>query len=905
MSHKILVIEDNPISRKMVRVALQAEGYTVIEAPDGKTALTLMIEQKPDLVLQDLLLPDVNGFDLLAQLRKVPSAAKIPILALTGLIAKADELRLADAPFTDYLFKPLEPSLLVSTVRSHLPLGEYSPEKPGKNRRILVVDDESSQLKLLATYLSHLGFEVATASNGNDGLVKAREYQPDAIISDVLMPGLDGFQLCIKIRQDPELARVPILLRSNSYDQAGDKELARKVGAYALVPTDPEFREVIRSLLESLESAPAPLACDTQTFQNEYKERVARQLDRQAMVAAQLAQRCAAQTAQISVLASIGENFRQGQVDKQALLNDVLAQYLNVTGFSCGAMYLIGSDNQLDLSAQIGFPDEVVKSLPSFFGFKGVLHDFLQEGKPVSFVVSPSGQAPFARLLSNLRAQTLLITPLRFRNEQLGVIAVISALLRPSPDCLTFSNALTDQIGQVIAFSRVVSRLQYLASYDSLTDLPNRTQLCERVRLAIAKGNHSNLFLLNLDRFQEINNTLGYRNGNVLLCQFARRLEETFAGQAFVARLGADEFAVLSLEPPGAAVDRTARKILTSLEPAFRLDGLQIAVRGRVGIALIPEHGSDPDTLLSYADLAQRAARRTGNDYLIYPAHVEPYSPDLLALLGELREAIEQDQLELYYQPKVSFKTGQPIGVEALLRWRHATRGWIAPDQFIPLAEKAGLIHSITLWVLPAAVKQAQFWRNRGLNISVAVNISARDLQDSTFPDVVLQICRSTATPLEVLTLELTETAVMADPAKTEAAFQRLKDMGVRLSIDDFGTGYSSFSYLQKLPANEIKIDKSFVAGMLTDPRSAAIVRSIIDLGRNLRLSVVAEGIEDRPTWDVLADLCCEAGQGYHICRPLPPEELVEWVNRSPWRAQPYGTRSVMFNRDSFVDDER
>src|ERR1043166_3550358 len=873
----------------------------VVEAADGKTGLRLMTEQRPDLVLQDLLLPDMNGFDLVVQLRALPQGEKIPILAVTGFMAKADELRVAAAPFTEYLFKPLEPTLLVSTVKSHLSVGS---EKLGLRRHVLVVDDDPAQQKLLATYLTHLGIEVATAAHGTDGLLKAREQRPDAIVSDVLMPGLDGFQFCAKVREDPELARIPIVLRSNKYDQPADKELAREVGAFALVPSDPEFRDAIDALFASLESTPLPISRDPDGLKSAHEERVSQQLDRQAMLSVQLARRCAAQSAQLSVLASMGDNFHHGKVDHRTLLTDVLAQYLNVMGFSCGAIYLVQPENDLELAAQIGFPDEIFKSLPTFFGFKGILQEATREGEPVSFSLSPQGETGFSRLLTDLRAQSLLITPLRFRNEPLGVIVLISDMLQPDPDWLPFSKALTYQIGQVVALGRAISRIQYLASHDPLTNLPNRTHLCERIQTSIANGNKAALFLLNLNRFQQINNSLGYRNGNMLLGQFARRLEETFASHAVVARLGADEFVVLSPDGPGNSVDQTARKILASLEPTFRLDGLPIGVRGRIGIALLPDHGIDPDTLLSCADMAQRAARRTGNDYLIYPAHVESYNADHLGLLADLRHAIEENQLRLHYQPKVSFKTGQPIGVEALLRWPHPNKGMIVPDRFIPLAEQAGLIHSITLWVLPEAVKQIQLWRRGGLNVGVAVNISASDLQDFTFPDFVLQVCRSTGTPLDALTLELTESAVMADAAKTETAFQRLQKMGVRLSIDDFGTGYSSFSYLQKLPLTEIKIDKSFVTCLRQDDRSAAIVRSIVDLGKHLRLSVVAEGVEDEQTWDSLAVLRSDTAQGYYICRPLPADDVFRWLN-NPERLSLPTRPSNLHTGTGVLDQER
>ena len=884
MNQKILVIEDNPISRKVVRVALEAEGYRVIEAADGRTGLALMVEESPDLVLQDLLLPDYNGFDLVWELRAVRGDEKIPILALTGLIAKADAMRVTDAPFSDYLFKPVEPAHLVSVVRGYLASALPQQEKRGRDRHVLVVDDEPAQLKLLATYLSHLGFQVTTATDGNDGLIKAQMNRPDAIVSDVLMSGLDGFQLCMKLRENAGLARVPVVLRSNLYEHEGDKELARKVGAYALVPTTPDFREAIEALFESLEASPRAPASDPAALQAAHEERLAHQLNRQAKLGAELAQRCAAQSAQLSVLASVGENFFKGKVRNEALLSDILARCLDVIGFSRGAIFLADGKNRLSLSAHIGFSAEAASSLPTFFGYEDLLCNAMLETEPVTLAFPVDRQEAAEPALAGLDGDSVIVCPLWSGAERLGVVSLMSNMATPDMDKITFAKAITNEISQVIALNRSITRLQYLASYDSLTDLPNRAQLSERLQLASAAGGGAALFLLNLDHFQEINNALGYRNGNLLLCQVANRLSETFRDRAVTARLGADEFALLfGAARDEATVHETAKAILKSLEPTFRLDELRIAVRATMGIAILRGHGEEAETLLSYADMAQRAAKRTGNDYLIYPTHVECSSPELLTLLGELREAIEQNRLVLHYQPKVNFNTGQTIGVEALLRWPHPERGWVPPDQFISLAERAGLIHPITLWVLTTALKQAQTWRDAGLQISVAVNVAVRDLQDPTFPDFVLQACRSSATPPGALTLELTERSLMSDPPKTYAAFQQLSDNGIRLSIDDFGTGYSSFSYLQKLPVDEIKIDKSFVGGLFSDARSEAIVRSVIALGRNLGLAVVAEGVENQRIWECLATLGCDVAQGYHICRPSPAAELVKAVKNSAW----------------------
>ncbi|HEX9146261.1 MAG TPA: EAL domain-containing protein, partial [Candidatus Binatia bacterium] len=253
----------------------------------------------------------------------------------------------------------------------------------------------------------------------------------------------------------------------------------------------------------------------------------------------------------------------------------------------------------------------------------------------------------------------------------------------------------------------------------------------------------------------------------------------------------------------------------------------------------------------------------------------------------------EQDKLLLHYQPKIDFKTARIVGVEALLRWPHPNRGWISPDQFIPFAEKGGLVHTLTLWVLRAAVNQARQWKDAGIDIDIAVNVSARDLEDESFPEYIAKLCAATKIPHSALTLELTEWDLMIDPANAEMAIRRLSATGARLAIDDFGTGYSGLSYLQKLPVNEIKIDKSFVVNLMSEQRNVAIVRSVIDLGRNLDLVVVAEGVEDQSTWDLLADLGCDMGQGYHICQPLEPQALIQWLSSSPWRAAPGITAPV------------
>jgi diguanylate cyclase (GGDEF)-like protein len=690
----------------------------------------------------------------------------------------------------------------------------------------------------------------------------------------------------MNLRSDPELAAIPIVLLSNNYAQEADRQLAQKVGARALVEITPDFRAAIDALQSFQGDTPVTLH-DHSSIQAAHQERLARQLDRHVTLSAQLARRCATQSAQISVLARLGEDLLKGNLDGGNLLDDLLAHYLDALGFSCGAIYLSGPEKQLILSAQIGFSSHVANSLPTFFGHQEMLQDMILRKEPLAICLTPDRNDPLTRLLSDSHAESLLISPLRSGKDELGVIILISGASRLNADWLAFSKAITNQIAQAIALSGAISKLRYLASYDALTGLPNRAHLHDRLEQAISEGRQSALYLVNLHRFEEINNTLSYANGNQLLQQIAERLSGSFSDRAVVARLGADEFAVLLRDASALAlVHRGAADIINSLKRTFYLDGLPVTLHTNIGVALVADGAAaDADSLLSRADMARRAARRSGQDYLIYPDRVVPYRPERLVLLGELRDAIEHNTLLLHYQPKIDFKTARTVGVETLLRWPHPNRGWIAPDQFIPVAEKTGLIHTLTLWVLRCAVTQARRWKDWGIDIGVAVNVSARDLEDRSFPEYIAALCAEAQIAHSALTLELTEWDLMVEPANAEAAIQRLSAIGVRLAIDDFGTGYSGLSYLQKLPLNEIKIDRSIVAGLTSERRGVAIVRSVIDLGRNLDLVVVAEGVENQPTWDTLADMGCDMGQGYHICRPLQAEALRQWLSSSPWPA--------------------
>jgi diguanylate cyclase (GGDEF)-like protein len=427
------------------------------------------------------------------------------------------------------------------------------------------------------------------------------------------------------------------------------------------------------------------------------------------------------------------------------------------------------------------------------------------------------------------------------------------------------------------------------AVYDALTGLPNRALLQQRATAALADAGRTRcavaVMLLDLDHFKEINDTLGHRVGDNLLRAVGERLAGAVRETDLVARLGGDEFGILTSSMTSAddAVV-LAERLLAVLREPFFVDGVRLQSQASIGIAVCPDHGSDVETLVQRADVALYTAKEERGCWSMYSPEADRYTPERLAMLGELRTGLETGQLIVFYQPKSDAKTGVVVGVEALARWQHPTRGLLAPDDFIPLAENTGLIGDLTFEVLRQALAQVRSWHRKGMRLGVSVNLSVRQLTDMNLPRDVAALLADFHLPASVLTLEVTETTIMADPSRTLNVLRMLADIGIDLSIDDFGTGYSSLAYLRRLQADELKIDKSFVMGMSRNSNDAVIVRSTIELGHNLGLRMVAEGVEDAETWHLLRNLGCDVVQGYHLSRPLPPQQITDWLNERKLR---------------------
>jgi diguanylate cyclase (GGDEF)-like protein len=421
-----------------------------------------------------------------------------------------------------------------------------------------------------------------------------------------------------------------------------------------------------------------------------------------------------------------------------------------------------------------------------------------------------------------------------------------------------------------------------LAYEDPLTDLANRSRFANLLENAIEQAALGRvrlaILMMDLDRFKYVNDTLGHGVGDHVLREVSARLQGAVVGAECVARLGGDEFAILVKHDGETDCADTARAIIIALEAPILFEGQPLDVGTSIGIAHYPEHGQDAQTLVRNADIAMYAAKRNKTGFATYLARYDTGQQEHLSLLGELRRAVERNELRLYYQPKVSMNTANISAVEALIRWEHPTRGLVAPEQFIPFAEQTGYIKLLTRWVLREAVRQVGEWQRSGLRLQVSVNISARDLMNRDLPEHVAALLAEHNVSASLLCLEITESGFMDDPGHAQKVLDRLAELGVKLSIDDYGTGYSSLSYIMRLPVQELKIDRSFISRMTADPEISTIVRSTIDLGHNLGLKVVAEGVEELAAWNMLRTLGCDDAQGFFMSRPLAPAVLVHWI---------------------------
>ena len=500
------------------------------------------------------------------------------------------------------------------------------------------------------------------------------------------------------------------------------------------------------------------------------------------------------------------------------------------------------------------------------------------------FVCNTALVATLIALLQRSNVMRYMAEDLFFQASTVGLLLGLAPVVVLAADF--FLPAITLLFLPLVAVhrgGREAIAKEHQALHDALTGLPNRELFRDRIEQSIRANRRSGEFavvmLMDLDHFKEINDTLGHHHGDLLLEEVARRLQASLRDSDTVARLGGDEFGVLlpRVEKPADA-HAVAQQLLVQLREPFVLEGMRLEIDASIGIALHPMHGDDVETLQQRADIAMYSAKQSGRGIALFEAELDRHSPRRLALAGGLRSAISEGQIRLYYQPKADLSTGRIVGVEALARWDHPEFGIVGPTEFVPIAEQTGLITPLTSFVLDAALCQVAEWKASGLTLTVAVNLSARSFLDTQLAVEIPRLLNRWEVPAELLELEITESMLMAEPARAEATLARLSQIGLTLSVDDFGTGYSSLANLKRLPVDVIKIDKSFVMEMAVDASDAAIVRSTIDLAHNLGLRVVAEGVESEDAWRHLHALGCDYAQGYYLARPLPPEACTRLI---------------------------
>jgi diguanylate cyclase (GGDEF)-like protein len=491
------------------------------------------------------------------------------------------------------------------------------------------------------------------------------------------------------------------------------------------------------------------------------------------------------------------------------------------------------------------------------------------------------------RWLDRYGMRDAVAVPLRGATGVVGVLVVsdrMGDVRSYEADDVLLLETVANHASVALRNGELIDRLRHDAMHDALTGLPNRAHIRRRVAAALdevtaGRVAGAGVMILDLDEFKQVNDTLGHQHGDQLLVEVGARLTAAVGKAGTVSRLGGDEFSVLVV---GTADEdhllHLGRRILRALEQPIALDGLEVEVGASVGMALAPAHASDATTLLKRADLAMHDAKASTRGVRMYEPELDTHDPRRLTLVSELRATLQNGGLEVHVQPQARLSDGVVVNVEALVRWHHAELGWVPPDEFIPIAERSGLIGPLTTRVLDTSLAACARWRASGHDIGIAVNLSTRSLQDPDLVDEVARLLRRHGVPAGRLTLEVTEGSVMADPGRAIALLHELRELGVRLSVDDFGTGYSSLSYLKRLPVHEVKIDRSFVTTLGVENDDAAIVRAIIDLGRHLGLDVVAEGVEDQASWNLLRSMNCDLVQGWHLARPMPTEELASWL---------------------------
>ena len=715
------------------------------------------------------------------------------------------------------------------------------PSQEHSKGEILIVEDTPASLKLLSDLLTEAGYYVRQAPNGELALWTAASRPPELILLDVRMPGIDGFEVCRSLKQSEALKDIPVIFLSAQYD-TDDKVRGFGLGAVDFIAK--------------------PFQAEGILARTDTHVRLARTQRQLAHERASLEVRVRERTAQLAAAASrVQDELRQRRANEESLR--LAGQVFDAT---------------LDAIFVTDARGRILIVNPAFTRVSGYTQAEVV-GKSPALVRAGGDDDAYRQMRRKLAATGHWSGELMSRHKDgssyPGMLSVSAA--RDAAGVLRNFVAVFMDISERKAERSLIDFLQW---HDALTGLPNRALARERFdacKAGCGDAGHVAVLCLDLDRFKSVNDALGHQLGDRALQAVANFLCAQVREGDTVTRQGGDEFQIIVRDDAGLEhTSNTARRILAGLRDALFVDGQHLPLTTSIGIAVCPSDGASLDELVRNADTALVRAKETGRDnYSFFTERMNEDVRQRMAIQSQLRGAIARDEFSVYYQPQMCLSSGDMVGAEALLRWDNAVLGRVGPDRFIPLAEEFGLIREIGAWVLENVCAQIGAWLRLGhRDVKVAVNLSGRQFEEEGTVDFVQQVLRRHGLPASCLGLEITEGTVMGDPDKAVATLSRLKDIGVTISLDDFGTGYSSLGYLKRFPIGTLKIDKSFIDDVTTSAADAAIALSVISLGHNLGMTVVAEGVETRAQRDFLREHGCDEMQGYFFSRPVPAADM-------------------------------
>ena len=1009
MNRRVLIVDDNATNLRLAANVLELEGFTVDQAADAEQALQQLAQTRPDLILMDIALPGKDGLTLTREIKADPRWSGIPVVALTAFAMKGDEEKALAAGCQGYLTKPIDTRRFADQVSAFMdaPL-----------RHLLIVDDHPANLRLLRAQLEAEGIEVEEASNGVDALHLLREGSFDGVVSDILMPRMDGYRLCIEVRRDTKLAALPFVLYTSTYDSPADRKLALSTGADSYLTKPAPVSQILSALQQARGRPRVPPAADEDIASpvlKQYSESLIRKLEEKNLELGQAYEGLAEAEARLAGLVeSAMDAIIVVDAEQKVRLFNAAAERM----FGCKRAEALG--RTLDPFLPERFRQDHQRRVAEF---SAGLHDSRSMGARVVWARRRDGhefptEASLSRLMTSrgwlftvflrdvterYRAEQALASRearLRRVNRMLSVLSGINnlivraerrdallqqcccvaveagdfpkawiALIEPASGRLRFAaghgasaeyfgalqariedqqapqhvewlKALGDNqpvvINDLQSDSRMLpealgsgsrslaavpirkhdqvagvlvlhadepgffdeeevgllrdlasdishalehldqaERIRYLARFDALTGLPNRKLFADRLARRIAAERRSDaawVVMVDIERFQRVNETLGRPAGDQLLQQIAGRLQQECANAA---RMDSDQFAFKLHEPEGlpASLHCLDGILDRCFSEPYRIEGHELRLGCRAGIAAYPDDGEDAEALLRNAEAALRQARAQNERRVFYAPQLNARAADALALETRLRRASLQQQFVLHYQPRVQLSDGRLCGVEALIRWQDPERGLVPPGDFIPVLEETGLIAEVGAWALQQALADQRAWREGGLDSPpMAVNVSPLQLRHEDFVERVL--AARAACPGSLLELEITESVLMDGVERNIESLGRLRAEGVRVSVDDFGTGYSSLAYVARLPINALKIDRSFVTAINGGQGALAIAASIVALAHSLNLHVVAEGVETTAQAQALIGLGCDEAQGFLFSRPVPAAHI-------------------------------